>query len=245
MVEQRSEKDIKLAVRNRYASAANQAAEHSCCSNDYPSDIPVAARNLSLGCGSPVTYADIEPGQSVLDLGSGGGVDVFAASQLVGSRGMAVGVDATLEMVLRARETARQEGFKNVEFRLGEIEHLPVQDESMDVVVSNCVLNLVPDKERAFAEIWRVLKPGGRLVVSDIVAKDEMTPELKGDLEKWSECLSGAMTEEEIQRRSAAAGLSNFRVLEAGGWLDMGAGVPLRSLTFASEKPAASTRENP
>jgi ubiquinone/menaquinone biosynthesis C-methylase UbiE len=177
----------------------------------------------------------------VLDLGSGGGIDVFAASKLVGDAGRVVGVDATVEMVLSARETAREEGFHNVEFRLGEIEHLPVDSDSVDVVISNCVLNLVPDKGRAFAEIWRVLKRGGRLVVSDIVAKEEMPPEVKNDLEKWSECVSGAMTEEEIRRRSAAIGLSDFSVLEAGEWYEMGAGVPLRSLTFSSEKPAAAT----
>jgi SAM-dependent methyltransferase len=241
MVEQRSEKEIKLAVRKRYASAATGAAEHSCCASDYPADIPLAARNVSLGCGSPVSHAGIQPGQSVLDLGSGGGIDVFAASKLVGDAGRVVGVDATVEMVLSARETAREEGFHNVEFRLGEIEHLPVDSDSVDVVISNCVLNLVPDKGRAFAEIWRVLKRGGRLVVSDIVAKEEMPPEVKNDLEKWSECVSGAMTEEEIRRRSAAIGLSDFSVLEAGEWYEMGAGVPLRSLTFSSEKPAAAT----
>ena len=188
-----------------------------------------------------MAHADIMPGQSVLDLGSGGGIDVFAASKKVGGAGRVVGVDATFEMVLRARETAKDEGYSNVEFRLGEIEHLPVDSGSVDVVISNCVLNLVPDKARAFSEIQRVLKPGGRLVVSDIVARDEVTPEVKGDLEKWSECLSGAMTEEEIRRRSKNAGLADFRVLEASEWQDMGAGVPLRSLTFRTDKPSAAT----
>jgi arsenite methyltransferase len=240
MVAQRSEREIKLAVRKRYASAASEATGQSCCSHDYPSELPQAARDVSLGCGSPVSHAGIQHGLTVLDLGSGGGIDVFAASRLVGAEGRVIGVDATMEMVLRARETAKEEGFSNVEFRLGEIEHLPIESGSVDVVVSNCVLNLVPDKERAFAEISRVLKPGGRLVVSDIVAKGEMPPGVRDDLEKWSECVSGAMTEDEIRQRSDEAGLSNFQVLESGTWLDMGAGVPLRSLTFASEKLAAN-----
>lgn len=231
-----SETAIKTAVRNRYAQAAqsNSCGGASCCHSGIEAeslslDIP------SLGCGTPVEAADPQPGEVVLDLGSGRGLDAFRAAQRVGTGGRVVGVDMTPEMVWRAREDARRLGFAQVEFRLGEIEALPVADASVDVVISNCVINLVPDKDRAFAEAYRVLRSGGRLVVSDIVraaaegnreASDQEAP----DLERWAACRDGADAEEVYLQRIIRAGFSDAEILERGRG-------EFHSLTVRARKP--------
>ncbi|NLY30126.1 MAG: arsenite methyltransferase [Firmicutes bacterium] len=155
--------------------------------------------NLGLGCGNPLVLISLKEGETVLDLGSGAGIDCFLARQKVGPSGKVIGVDMTPEMVFRARETARQQGYDNVEFRLGEIEHLPVGDGSVDVVISNCVINLSPEKERVFKEIYRVLRAGGRLSISDIVALKPLPKELKDDSAMLSGCVVGASSVDELR----------------------------------------------
>ena len=186
--------DVRNAVRSRYTKAAEENG--SCCgdtrdcgstslnSADFGytiqelDNLPEGA-DLSLGCGNPTALAELEPGQTVVDLGSGGGIDVFLASSRVGPSGSAIGVDMTAEMVSRARAAAQRGGYPNVEFRLGEIENLPVADDTADVIISNCVINLSPDKSRVFTEALRVLKPGGYITVSDIVLTRDLDPKLR------------------------------------------------------------------
>lgn len=172
----------------------------------------VADADLGLSCGVPVEHAGLQTGQTVLDLGSGAGLDVFVARSEVGESGHVIGVDMTAEMVAKARENAEQSGFDNVEFRLGEIEHLPVRSNSIDVVISNCVLNLVPDKQRAFIEIYRVLKPGGHFCISDIVSSQALPDWLQGIAEAYAGCVSGAMPRADYLNLIQKTGFSNIRV---------------------------------
>jgi arsenite methyltransferase len=168
--------------------------------------------NLGLGCGNPTGIASLQPGESVLDLGSGAGVDCFIAANKVGPAGLAIGVDMTPEMVAKARENARKAGVPNVEFRLGELEHLPVEDRSVDVVVSNCVINLVPDKARVYQEAFRVLRPGGRLAIADMLATRPISDAARHDPHLWSGCSSGALTRDETIRALGAAGFADIDV---------------------------------
>jgi SAM-dependent methyltransferase len=167
---------------------------------------------LGLGCGNPVAIAGLKEGEVVLDLGSGAGIDVFLASKRVGKKGLVIGVDMTPEMLDKSRELAHKHKFGNVEFRLGEIEHLPIADKSVDVVISNCVINLSPDKPQVFSEIFRVLKPKGRLAVSDIVLEGELTDSVKKSLTAWSACVSGALPEKEYLKLIKEAGFSDVLV---------------------------------
>jgi len=168
--------------------------------------------NLGLGCGNPQAIAALKPGESVLDLGSGGGFDCFLAARAVGPQGSVVGVDMTPDMLALARSNAVKGGYANVEFRLGEIEHLPVADASIDVIVSNCVINLSPDKPQVFREAYRVLRRGGRLAISDMVASGPLPEELRADLEKHSQCISGATPVSELEAMLAAAGFRDVSV---------------------------------
>ena len=169
--------------------------------------------NLGLGCGNPLAIASLKAGQTVLDLGSGGGFDVFLAAKAVGPGGLVIGVDMTPEMVSKARAAKAKGGFTNVDFRLGEIEHLPVADDSVDVIISNCVVNLSPDKGAVFREAYRVLKPGGRMAISDIHATAPMPEHIRQDLELLAGCVAGASTEQEIRKSLQSAGFKRIQII--------------------------------
>ncbi len=214
--------DVKRAVRDTYGKIARQG---SCCASPVPRaaaesvgyrseelEAAPAGSNLGLGCGNPTAIADLRAGETVLDLGSGAGFDCFLAARAVGSTGAVIGVDMTPEMVEKARSHAARAGQANVDFRLGEIEHLPAADQSVDVVISNCVINLVPDKAQAFREAYRVLKPGGRLHLSDIVLTREAPESLRGDLDAYCACVAGALTHEAYLSTIEAAGFVGLYV---------------------------------
>ena len=208
------ENAIRKAVKDHYGQLAQTGNRgECCCSSNVVSqdDIPLEARQVYAGCGLPVEAAQVGEGDVVLDLGSGGGLDAFKASKLVGESGLVIGVDATPEMIWRARETAKKHQLPNVEFRLGEIEHLPVDSGSVDVVISNCVINLAPDKGAVFREAFRVLKPGGRLIISDMVA--EGAPRIdRSDLNAWAECIAGALPRDEYVALVEKAGFEDIKV---------------------------------
>lgn len=216
--------NIKQTVRDNYGEIARRAAQGQEDGIVTRSDaetigyrggdleaVPEGA-NMGLGCGNPTALADLKPGETVLDLGSGGGFDCFLSANAVGPQGHVIGVDMTEDMVAAARANAARGGYANVEFRLGEIESLPVEDDSVDVVISNCVINLVPDKAKAFAEAFRVLRPGGRLHVSDIVLDGEAPAELLEDVAAYVNCIAGAVRREEYLRLMARSGLVGVTV---------------------------------
>jgi arsenite methyltransferase len=229
----RSNEEIRTLVRERYGAIAQ--ASTGCCAPAAcgcgPEMAPdglnvigdayhgVAGRldeaDLNLGCGVPTRHAALKEGETVLDLGSGAGNDAFIARHEVGPQGRVIGVDMTPEMIARARGNAARLGFANVEFRLGEIEHLPVEASTVDVVISNCVLNLVPDKTRAFAEMFRVLRPGGRFCVSDIVATGKLPPGVRDAAGLYVGCIAGAMPETEYLRSLEAAGFREVVIVKA------------------------------
>ena len=224
-----SEKEeIRQAVRDKYGSVAQATntgcgcSTSSCCS---PRDISMAlgyslgqlaaapeGANMGLGCGNPHAIAALKEGETVLDLGSGGGFDCFLAARAVGETGRVIGVDVTPEMVSKARQNAANVGFENIEFRLGEIENLPVADISVDVIISNCVINLSPEKPRVFKEALRVLKPGGRLAISDVVATVQLPEEMKGDLALYTGCIAGASLIDDLERMLREAGFTYIRI---------------------------------
>lgn len=221
-----TETSVRDAVRDHYAERARQAT--SCCgpaSNDscctaadelYPvdlvSDLPQDVAGFSLGCGDPITLAELESGQRVLDLGSGGGLDCFLAARKVGEGGHVIGVDMTPEMIEKARGNAARLGATNVEFRQGYLEDLPVEDDSIDVVISNCVINLSPEKEVVFREAFRVLHPGGKLAVSDIVTDGPLPEPIKQSLSAWAGCVAGAIEAKEYVRLMEAVGFMGVSV---------------------------------
>jgi len=168
---------------------------------------------MSLGCGNPIAIAELQAGETVLDLGSGGGIDCFLAARQVGPEGRVIGLDMTPEMIMHARRNARRMGVTNVEFRYGEMEEMPLPDQSVDVVISNCVINLSPDKDAVFREAFRVLRPGGRLNVSDIVLNGELPPAIRDSLSAWASCVAGALDEAEYLAKIRAAGFENVQVL--------------------------------
>ena len=225
------EKKIKEVVKGRYARIAKQDQE-SCCSSCGGGVSPLAQAEavgylrkdladipeetiMGLGCGNPTALAELKAGEVVLDLGSGAGVDVFLAANKVGPTGKAIGVDMTKEMVDRAEEIAKNYGYRNVEFRLGEMEKLPVEDESVDVIISNCVINLSPDKSKVFQEAYRVLKPKGRLTVSDIVSEGALPDEIKDNPNAWVCCIAGALEQQEYLREIKEAGFEDVQVLSS------------------------------
>jgi arsenite methyltransferase len=220
--------DVRTLVRERYGAIAREAGSccaPTCCGPDAaPDGIDVigdayagvaghqAEADLNLGCGVPTRHAALKPGETVLDLGSGAGNDVFIARHEVGAEGHVIGVDMTPEMIARARANARKLGFDNVEFRLGEIEHMPVESGSIDVIISNCVLNLLPDKAPAFVEMQRVLRPGGRVCVSDIVATGVLPEGVRAAAGLYVGCIAGALPESTYLALVAAAGFDGIRL---------------------------------
>ncbi len=228
---------IHDVVRDRYGSiaraldvtsqqAASCCGEATSCCDDGSSGavslyddallagLPFDVTGLSLGCGDPVTIASLQPGETVLDLGSGGGIDCFLAARQVGEQGKVIGVDMTADMLARANASKARLGVENVEFRQGQIEALPVADNSVDIIMSNCVINLSPDKAAVFSEAFRVLKPGGRVAISDIVTAGEFSPELRAQADKWAECVTGAIDADEYLGMMRAAGFIDVAVVD-------------------------------
>ncbi|MBI4888533.1 MAG: arsenite methyltransferase [Acidobacteria bacterium] len=205
-------------IRDKYAAAARRAT--ACCdpitSNLYDADqaaaVPDTALRASLGCGNPTALATLHPGDTVLDLGSGGGIDVILSARRVGPAGKAYGLDMTDEMLALAEENTRKAGVTNVEFLKGHIEQVPLPDNAVDVIISNCVINLSSDKDRVLREAFRVLKPHGRLAVSDVVVRGQIPPEVRRSMELWVGCVAGALTEEEYRRKLDAAGFSEVEI---------------------------------
>jgi ubiquinone/menaquinone biosynthesis C-methylase UbiE len=199
------------------------------------SDLPSTVTDVAFGCGNPTAISALLPGQVVLDLGSGGGIDCFLAAKMVGDSGRVYGVDMTSEMIALARKNQQKVGAKNVEFRLGEIEHLPIESGTVDVIISNCVINLSPDKDQVFREAFRVLKPGGRLQVSDIVWTKPVPEDVKEDMEQWAGCVAGALLESDYTAKIAAAGFTGVTSVAT----DYPGGKGVASAAVTATKPAA------
>ncbi|MCS6951936.1 MAG: arsenite methyltransferase [Bryobacterales bacterium] len=235
--------ELKEAVKQRYGAIAREGGgccvPAACCQGPAQTSCSETELRwaptgtlLGLGCGNPLGVANVGPGETVLDLGSGAGLDCLLAAQRVGPRGRVIGVDMTPEMVERARENARRAGLANVEFRFGEIEDLPLEDNSVDVLISNCVINLSPDKRRVFQQAYRVLKPGGRLVVADIVLTGALPEPLRDSLEAYTGCVAGAMGRDDYLALIEAAGFESVEVTcETPYW------GPARSITVRAHKP--------
>ncbi len=248
--------DIKDVVREKYSKIALEGS--SCCGpncgcgtdesaetvallmNDTYIDVDqqiVQAADLGLGCGTPTAFADMEEGMTVLDLGSGAGIDVFLAAKKVGPTGKAIGLDMTDEMIKLARRNKAKLDIENAEFWKGDIENMPVESNSVDRIISNCVINLVPDKRRAFAEIYRVLKPGGKFTISDIVSEGDIPLEVRRDLELWAGCVAGALEKEVYLQIVREAGFRNVTIVAEKKYaLDQDVPFGLLSITLTGEK---------
>jgi SAM-dependent methyltransferase len=228
-----AEGDVRSVVREKYGAVAEgRAVAAGCCCG--PADVSVASSqlgysaeelaalpegaNLGLGCGNPLAFAAVKPGDTVLDLGSGAGIDCFLAALKTGPTGRVIGVDMTPSMIERARANAKQAGRTNVEFRLGEIEHLPVADASVDLIISNCVVNLSPDKPQVFREAHRVLKPGGALMVSDLVLLEPLDEALQRNVALYVGCVAGAALREDYLRMMREAGFADVEVVAESGY---------------------------
>jgi len=233
-IQMETDNKIKEIVRDTYGKVAQETSAgrdcgnvKSCCGASAQPDVEYASQlgysvedsssvplgaNLGLGCGNPTAIASLKPGETVVDLGSGGGFDCFLAAKKVGPTGHVIGVDMTPAMIAKARLNAEKGGYANVEFRLGEIEHLPVADAAVDVIISNCVINLSTNKAQVFRDMKRVLKPGGRIAISDIVATQPLPDAIKNDLALYAGCVAGAMTVDEVERLLTTEGFGQIRV---------------------------------
>jgi len=221
--------EIKELVKRTYGKVATSGC--SCCgdssqllsgvglpalavySHDELKGLPAKVKQVFAGCGNPVALSELKVGETVLDIGSGGGLDAFLAAKKVGTSGRVVGIDFTREMIRKAMRNAKELGLKNVEFRFGDAEDMPVETSSFDVVISNCVINLAPDKDKVFKEAYRVLKPGGRIVVSDMVTEGELPEEIRSDPRYWAECVTGALEIEDYLKKIRKAGFKHVKVL--------------------------------
>lgn len=246
------DKDIKKIVKDFYAKTATNGGCQSCCgcknkilNEEIAKSIgysdadlaKVGAANLGLGCGNPVALAHLKEGEVVLDLGSGAGLDCFLASEKVGQFGKVIGVDMTEEMIEMATQNAEKQGYKNVEFKLGDIENLPVDDNSIDVVISNCVVNLAPDKSKVFKEAYRVLKPGGRIYLSDIVLLEELSEEQRSNEELIAGCVGGALLKDDYLKIIESVGFTvNILAEDKEISKRQYEGVPLESLKVEAKK---------
>jgi SAM-dependent methyltransferase len=233
-MDKRKNDEIRSAVRENYGKVAASGSAGCGCSPSpccgTPSDVTAAdislglgysgedvtavpeGANMGLGCGNPQAIASLQPGETVLDLGSGGGFDCFLAARAVGDKGHVIGVDMTPEMITKSRRNAEKAGLVNVDFRLGELENLPVADGIVDVIISNCVINLSPEKERVFSEAFRVLKPGGRLAISDVVATAELPDDLKKDMAFYTGCTAGASSIQALESMLQRTGFENIQI---------------------------------
>ncbi len=246
---------IRETVREKYGAAARSVSlggAKSCCgangcgtadpitSNLYGDEVrglPEEALLISLGCGNPTALAELRPGETVLDLGSGGGIDVLLSARRVGPTGRAIGLDMTADMLELARANQRKSGFANVEFLKGDIERIPLPDNSVDVIISNCVINLSTDKPRALAEAFRVLKPGGRLAISDVVVRGHVPDELRHSMELWVGCVAGALEEQDFRALLAKTGFEEatieptriYRIEDARAFLE-GSGIDVAAV---------------
>jgi arsenite methyltransferase len=232
MADDRDTTVTREQVRERYAATALTVLDGTaagCCGDSVPAtagsgfgselyataeraELPDAALEASLGCGNPLAVADLHPGETVLDLGSGGGIDVLLSARCVGPTGKAYGLDMTDEMLALANENKRKAGVENVEFLKGQIENIPLTDNTVDVIISNCVINLSADKDRVLREAFRVLKPGGRFAVSDVVTRGEIPPEIRKSVLLWVDCVAGALEENEYRGKLAAVGFEQIEV---------------------------------
>ncbi len=246
------EKRLKDGVREAYAEIARQQSQ-CCCSSSccgaggsaavsagyLPEELQRVPQEavMGLGCGSPTAVAEIKEGEVVVDLGAGPGVDAFLAANKVGPNGKVIGVDMTAEMVDKANGIARTHGYSNVEFRLGELEALPVDTGSADLVISNCVINLCPDKGKAFREACRVLRPGGRLIVADIVSEKPLAAELREDLGAWASCIGGALERQAYLAKIEEAGFENVDIMsERPFFVEVGGGKAMEQLMSVTVK---------
>ncbi len=221
--------DVKELVRERYGNFA-QDASSSCCGDDEVTTknqlyelqqldgLPDEALLASAGCGNPTAIGDLNAGETVVDFGSGGGIDCFIAARAVGEQGKVIGIDMTPDMIALARKNAGNLGVSNVEFHLAEMENTPLENESVDVIISNCVINLAPDKDAVFREAYRILKPGGRMFISDMVLTAPLPAHATEDAENWVSCLSGAEPQDVYMGRMSGAGLSDIEIMDSKPW---------------------------
>ncbi len=247
---------IREVVRERYGDLAKRAAEEpGCCETDccgeggsvdsilplYTSteldDLPAEALAASAGCGNPHAIGSLQPGETVVDFGSGGGIDCFIAAKAVGETGSVIGIDMTEDMIDLATANARKLGLSNVRFHLAEMERTPLEDDTADAIISNCVINLAPDKDAVFAEARRILKPGGRLMISDLVMVDEIPEEERADTANWVACLAGTEMEDVYLGRMRSAGFTDVEILSQSPWREDGWQANIHSMNIRAVKP--------